>query len=58
MIGSADFAEARGAHQLKEAQARFAIRRTFEILVRFGQDRVTGVSNGAIAFDVGVDQAV
>ena len=32
-------------------------RRAFKIRVRFGQDRVTGASNGAIAFNIGVDQA-
>ena len=58
VVGRADFPEPGGAHQLEKAQAGFAVGGAFKIPVFRGQDLMSGFLNGAVAFDVGVDQAV
>ena len=55
MVGRADLAEARGAHELEEAQAGLAVGRAFKIRVLLRQDRMSGAPDGAVALDVGVD---
>ena len=55
VVGRADLPEARSAHELEKAQTGLAICRALKVRILLRQDRMSGVSNGAIAFDVGVE---
>ena len=58
MIRHADLAQARGADELKEAQAGLSISGALEIRVLLRQDPMPGVPDGAVALDIGVNEPV
>lgn len=58
MVGSAELAKARRAHELEKAQASFSIRGALKILIAFRQDLMSGVSDSAVTLDIGIYQPV
>ena len=57
MVGRAEFPEARCTHELKKPQAGLAVCCAFKLRIRLRQNLVSGVTDGAVALDVRVDQA-
>ena len=58
VVGGAELAEARRAHELEEAQAGLAVGRALKVLIVIREYLMPGVSYGAVALDVGVDKPV
>ena len=58
VVGGAELAEARRAHELEEAQAGFAVGRALKFLVVIREYLVPGASYGAVALNVGVYQPI